>query len=62
MKANAPNQLSWQIYNQMINGAKVYDLAKKYTLRQEQVIKLYFECTDWIRNTTMGNYSRRPRR
>lgn len=46
-RMSPPSERNWEIYQKMINGWAVYKLAERYSLRQEDIIKIYFQCVEW---------------
>lgn len=47
MNSISPSQSSWEIYKKLVDGAKVHVVAEQYNLKQEDVIRIFFQCNEY---------------
>lgn len=57
-----PSELDWKIYQEVLGNHPVYKIAESYSIEQEKVLEIYFNCLQWKEleeGTPVYNYSRR---
>lgn len=57
-----PSKEEWQIYREVKENHPVFKIAEKYSIDQERVLSVYFECLMWEEGEESVSHHRRRRR